>query len=112
MKSGLVLVLPLLLSGCASLWWAGSSEYEVTPLLDASGHVIGCCTLKVHSGKQYQDIAATFEKKGDDYTITLNETQVQAFKGQQIAASAATEAASAAVAAGINATATAVKLIK
>jgi len=95
------------LSGCASLWWAGASEYQITPLQDSNGKITGCCVLTVHSGKQYATIDATFSKKGDDYDVTLHEVQVQAFKGQAIAAGAASDAIGAAVTAGV----TAVQLI-
>lgn len=107
----LVLALCLIapLSGCASLWWAGVSKYEISPIVDPQTlKVIGCCTLTVYSGKEYASVNATFSKHGEDYDVKLDENDVLAFKGQAIAASAASDVAAAAAAAAV----TALKQIK
>jgi hypothetical protein len=87
------------LAGCASLYWAGASEYEISPIVGKDGALIGCCTLTVHSGKQYATVNAVFTKTGNDYAVSLNETQIEAFKGQAIAAGAASDVAAATAAA-------------
>jgi hypothetical protein len=97
------------LTGCASLYWAGASEYEVRPIVDGK-QVIGCCSLVVHSGKQYASVDARFTKNGDNYDVTLHEEQIQAFKGQAIAADAASNTLAAGVAAIGTAASTAIKL--
>lgn len=112
MKYFFILFLLGSITGCSSLWWAGTSQYEISPLVDVSNKIVGCCTLKVISGKEYAAITAKFVKTGDNYEITLNEKQVLAFKGQEISASAATDVASSVAAATVNAAATAAKLIK
>lgn len=96
----LALSLCLCLSGCASLWYAGESDYRVT--LD-DGVVI-----EIHSGKQEQAVNATFTQSPYGYVITLQETGVQAFKGQAVAAGAASDAVGAATSAVV----TGLKLIK
>lgn len=101
--------LPLVVTGCASLYWAGASEYEVRPIVDGK-QVIGCCSLVVHSGKQYASVDARFTKNGDNYDVTLHEEQIQAFKGQTIAADAASNTLAAGVAAIGTAASTALKL--
>lgn len=82
------------LSGCVNLY-AGISRYEISPLQDSSGKVIGCCTLRVTSGKEYAAINAKFIKTGDDYSVVLDEQQIAAFKGQAVIASAASDVAGA-----------------
>lgn len=93
------LLLCLLLTGCASQYWAGVSRYEVTPILNKDNVVIGCCILSVYSGKEAQSVHATFSKTGNDYRVTLDEKDVRAFPGQQISSgTAASVAASTATA--------------
>lgn len=84
------------LTGCSSLWYAGVADYRIEPLTDASGNPTGCCVLEIHDGKQYQTINANFSRSPDgSYSIALNQQVVQAFKGQAIAASAASDVAAA-----------------
>jgi hypothetical protein len=85
----------VVLSGCASTWYAGVDVYKIAPLVNADGVVTGCCTLTVESGKEASAVSASFTKVGDNYTITLNESQVEAFKGQAIAGSVASDVAGA-----------------
>jgi hypothetical protein len=82
------------LAGCVNLY-AGISRYEISPLQGPDGRVIGCCTLRVTSGKEYQTINAKFVKTGDDYSIVLDEQNIEAFKGQAAVASAASDVAAA-----------------
>jgi len=90
----------LSLTGCASLYWAGVSDYTVA-LPDG-------VEITVHSGKEQQSVNATFEQRPGGYIITLQETGVQAFQGQSVAAGAASDAVAAAAAAAV----TALKTIK
>ncbi|MDB6082230.1 MAG: putative lipoprotein [Gammaproteobacteria bacterium] len=84
----------LSLAGCVNLY-AGISRYEISPLQDANGKITGCCTLRVTSGKEYAAINAKFIKTGEDYSIVLDEQQIEAFKGQAVIASAASDVAGA-----------------
>lgn len=94
-RAALTLLLASLLSGCASLWYAGESDYSVQ-LADG-------VAITVHSGKQQQSVNARFEQTPTGYVITLQETGVQAFQGQAVAASAASDVAGAAAAAAVTA---------
>jgi hypothetical protein len=49
--------------------------------------------VTVNNGKQYASLDARIEKRGEDYTVELKERGVEAFRGQQIAAGAATATA-------------------
>ncbi|CAG9256334.1 hypothetical protein [Paraburkholderia caribensis] len=92
------------LSGCASLWYAGVARYEVEPIVDTSGKPVSCCVLRVWNGKQMATVDATFARTPTgDFTISLRETDVQAFQGQATAASAASDVAAAAAAAAVTA---------
>lgn len=97
------------LSGCASLWYAGVARYEVSPIVDASGRADGCCVLRVWNGKQMATVDATFTRTPTgDFTISLRETDVEAFQGQATAAAAASDVAAAAASAAV----TAIKTLK
>lgn len=85
------LLLPL--SGCESLYFAGVDSYSMT-LPDG-------VVISVHSGKQEQSVNAKFEQTTAGYVVTLQENGIQAFQGQQIAASAASDATAAAAAAAV-----------
>lgn len=84
-----------LLSGCESLWYAGVSDYQLTMPDGAQ--------IAVRSGKQQQSVNASFEQTATGYVITLKEAGVQAFKGQAVAASAASDAVGAAAGAAVTA---------
>jgi len=100
MIRSLLCLAPLMLGGYASLYYAGESDYQVTL---ADGVVI-----TIHSGKQQQSVNAMFAQTPTGYVITLQETGVEAFKGQAVSASAASD-----VAAAISNTAiSAVKILK
>jgi hypothetical protein len=78
--------------GCASLQQAGTASYSMKPVLVNDKLV--CCEVMINNGKQYASLDATLVKTGDDYTVTLSERGVEAFRGQEIAAGAAKSAAS------------------
>lgn len=82
----LLLVFVLLLSGCASLQYAGSADYSLEPVL-VDGAIV-CCKVSVKNGKEIALVKVHAEKRGDDYVFTLEERGVQAFTGQAIAGEA------------------------
>jgi uncharacterized protein YbcV (DUF1398 family) len=90
----LVALLSLCISGCASLYYAGESDYRIT-LQDGTEIVI-------HSGKQQQSVKATFNQTSTGYEITLEETGVQAFAGQQAVVDATSNSVGAATTAVID----------
>ncbi|VWC79334.1 MULTISPECIES: hypothetical protein [Burkholderia] len=104
MRKIVFLVTCLALAGCDSLRYAGIARYEVSPLVDAGGTPTGCCVLRVLNGKQMATVEATFTHQSDSsYTISLRETDVEAFAGQATAASAASDVVGAATAAAVTA---------
>lgn len=84
-------IVSLGLTGCTSLQQAGTASYTIRPML-IDGRTV-CCEVAVVNGKQYASLDATLVKSGDDYTVTLSERGVEAFRGQEIAAGAAKSAA-------------------
>lgn len=87
------------MSGCASLQYAGSASYSVRPFIE-NGKTI-CCRVDVHNGKEIGAVVVNVQKDGDNYKVFLQETGVQAFKGQQIAGSALQDSINGAVKAAI-----------
>jgi hypothetical protein len=88
------LALPLaaaVLTGCASLQYAGSADYSIEPV--KIGDETVCCKVRVRNGKQIDSVRVHAEKRGDDYTFDLEETGVKAFAGQGIAAGAVSDTA-------------------
>lgn len=83
-------IISLSLTGCASLNQAGTASYTIKPML-IDGRTV-CCEVAIHNGKQYASLDATLVKVGDDYTVTLSERGVEAFRGQEIAAGAVASA--------------------
>ncbi|MHB1053511.1 MAG: hypothetical protein ACYCZT_10640 [Thiobacillus sp.] len=83
-------IVSLSLIGCASLNQAGTASYTIKPML-IDGRTV-CCEVAVVNGKQYASLDATLIKTGNDYTVTLSERGVEAFRGQEIAAGAAASA--------------------
>ena len=84
MKTLMLTVLALLLTGCASLQNAGMAEYSVKPMVIDKQTV--CCEVTIKNGKEYASLKAKVVKKGDDYSVELEEQAVSAFAGQQKAA--------------------------
>lgn len=95
----LIPLILLALTGCASLEHAGSASYTIKPMLIGDRTV--CCEVAIYNGKQYARLDATLTKTGDDYAVTLSERGVEAFRGQEIAANAASMAGKAAVKAAV-----------
>ena len=75
-----------LLAGCSSLQNAGMVEYSVEPIVTEASTI--CCKVSVKNGKEYGALKAHVKKTGGDYEVTLEETGVAAFKGQQVSADA------------------------
>lgn len=88
----LIAAVLLLLPGCASLNNAGLAVYTVEPF-EVDGKTL-CCKVSITNGKQIASLDAHIEKRGDDYTVDLKQRGIEAFKGQEIAATAATGATS------------------
>ncbi|WP_155639066.1 hypothetical protein [Burkholderia cepacia] len=108
-RAAITLLVCLALTGCDSLRYAGIARYEVSPLIDEGGAPVGCCMLRVWNGKQMATVEATFTHQSDNsYSISLRETDVEAFAGQATAASAASDVVGAATSAAV----TALKTIK
>ncbi|VWB75801.1 hypothetical protein BLA6993_03580 [Burkholderia lata] len=104
MRAAALLAACLALTGCDSLRYAGIARYEVSPLVDAIGAPAGCCVLRVWNGKQIATVEATFTHQSDNsYSISLRETDVEAFAGQATAASAASDVVGAATSAAVTA---------
>lgn len=102
MKTLLIILGALILAGCASLQNAGTAEYSVKPfVIDATTGTVACCEVVVRNGKEITYVKARIEKRGDDYTVDLEEQGVQAFAGQAIAAGATKTALDAAARAAV-----------
>lgn len=85
-KSLIALALLLGLSGCTTLNNAGHTSIEVTPTTLAAGGVV--CALKIADGKERMKEGVVFD--GGTCQFTTAGEGVKAFKGQGIAAKAAT----------------------
>ncbi|WP_454825894.1 hypothetical protein [Paraburkholderia xenovorans] len=108
-RAAIALITCAALQGCASLWYAGMARYDIEPITNSSGVATSCCVLKVWNGKQMATVDATFTRTAaGDYSISLRETDVQAFQGQATAAAAASDVAAAAASAAV----TAIKTLK
>lgn len=91
MKLLFAFILPFLLGGCfATLDTAGSAAYEVSPYQLAGSDKVVCCTLSIKDGKEFEGRGIVFQTDGKGWGIQINEGQSKAFKGQGIAAKAAT----------------------
>ncbi len=84
MKVLILAILARLLGACSSLQPAGMAEYTVKPMVIDKQTV--CCEVSVKNGKEYASLKAKVIKKGDDYSVELEEQAVSAFAGQQKAA--------------------------
>ncbi|MDP2026468.1 hypothetical protein [Sulfuriferula sp.] len=100
MKTLILIALALMLSGCESLQYAGSADYQVRPFRDAAGKS-DCCEVVIHNGKEIAQVDAHVTKDGDKYTVDLHELGVAAFAGQKISAEALQTAVDGAVKAAI-----------
>jgi hypothetical protein len=76
----------MMTSGCASLYWAGNSSYQLRQVTDANGKA--GFDISVKNGKEIASVEVHLEKDGEKVVIDLKETGVAAFAGQQISADA------------------------
>lgn len=91
MKTVICCIAALAMSGCASLEYAGTASYTVSPVvIDGKTY---CCAVDVKNGKEIARLDATISKQGENYQVQLHEDGVAAFAGQQIASGAAKQAA-------------------
>ncbi|HSW19538.1 MAG TPA: hypothetical protein VLJ86_20125 [Ramlibacter sp.] len=88
MKSICTLLAAALLGGCASLDTAGHAAYTVKAVTTPEGKVTGY-ELAVKDGKEFEARQISFHAKGDLLGISIVEGESKAFKGQGIAAKAA-----------------------
>lgn len=98
--TALTLTIAALMSGCASLQYAGNASYSVSPYETKTGEAV-CCKVDVRNGKEIANLEAHITKQGDNYTVDLKEQGVAAFQGQQIAAGATQAAIDAAAKAAV-----------
>ena len=101
-KTLLLAILPL--AACSSLQNAGMAEYTVKPMVIDKQTV--CCEVSVKNGKEYASLKAKVVKKGDDYSVELEEQAVSAFAGQQKAAEVVAKGVDAAATLGTSVIAT------
>ena len=86
-KISLIAFVIYFLTGCQSLQFAGTAEYSIKPFATEGGK-LACCEVSVKNGKEIANLEASITKTGDDYSITLKENGIAAFKGQQVSADA------------------------
>lgn len=102
MKYLILVSIALSLTGCASLQNAGNADYSLRQITDENGKA--GFDIRVRNGKEIASVKVHLEKKGEDFTIDLEEQGVAAFDGQKTAMQASkialeqTEKAAAAVA--------------
>lgn len=87
-----IALLAVALSGCTS----GIARYSATPMM-LDGRPV-CCRVEVANGKEIGHIKLHLERRDGHWTMDLEETNVEAFRGQKIAADAAARAAKTAAA--------------
>lgn len=75
-------------TGCASLGDAGHVAYTVRSYTDQGGKR-ACCELAVADGKEFEGRTIQFRTDGTGAMFTVQEGESKAFKGQGIAAKAA-----------------------
>jgi hypothetical protein len=95
MKRLAIAAMALAMTGCASLQDAGIAEYTVTPVFSKSGPP--AYKVSIVNGKQIATLDAKITKQDQNYTVSLHEVGIEAFKGQQISAQALQSAVHAAV---------------
>jgi len=89
MKLFIMLLTLAIMSGCASLQYAGNSTMKVKPYVDSNGYK-QCCSWEIRNGKEIGEITADVSIKPDgSFTGHLHERSVKAFTGQAISADVA-----------------------
>ncbi len=77
------------MAGCASISGAGVSSATIEPLPDGT-----CCKIQIIDGKERAARKVAFSMQGGNISLVIDETDVRAFSGQQIAADALSKAIS------------------
>lgn len=89
MKCSLISLATLALVGCTSLDHAGHTSYSLRSFSAPNG-AVACCELHVQDGKEYSGRNISFQTDGSGAMLQVQEGESKAFKGQGIAAKAAT----------------------
>ncbi|MDE2097804.1 MAG: hypothetical protein KGL39_11195 [Patescibacteria group bacterium] len=85
----IIIALSLLaLSACASLSDTGITQFTAKPFVDPVSKSTLCCEVSYIGGKEIASAHALMIKKGNDYSISIDEQGVKAFQGAAIAANA------------------------
>lgn len=89
----LLMLAAAMTAGCTSLQQAGNTAYTVKPFTvtgkDGSVALV-CCELLATDGKEYATREIGFQTNGSGFQLKVIEGDSKAFKGQAIAAKAAT----------------------
>lgn len=94
MKTVLVSLIILFLTGCTSLQYAGNASYSIKPYEDKHGSV-HCCVVDVYNGKEIAYIKTHVSLGANgEIVVDLEESGVAAFQGQAIASQTAAATAS------------------
>ena len=83
MKRVAILLVVVALAGCTS----GIARYSAEPVM-LNGEPV-CCKVNVANGKEIGHLKLHMEKRDGFWMLDLEETNVEAFRGQEIAAGAA-----------------------
>ena len=83
----LVLLLFIVLPGCASLDSAGRSSYRIEPVV-VDGQMV-CCRVQVESGREIAAVHAELRQTQLGPEVVFDARDVRAFEGQAIAAGVA-----------------------
>lgn len=89
MKKLFFIFVSILLAGCASLSDTGITQFTAKPFVDPVSKSTLCCEVSYIGGKEIASAHALMIKKGNDYSISIDEQGVKAFQGTAIAANAA-----------------------
>ncbi len=98
MRTLILLSLSLLVAACGSLQSAGLAEYTFRPMVIDKQTI--CCEVTIKNGKEYASLKAKVVKRGDDYSVELDEQTVRAFDGQAKTAETVTGAVKSAATVG------------
>lgn len=90
MKHAITAIATVALAGCTSLNQAGNSAYTVRPYAVPGSGAVLCCELQVQDGKEYSSRTIEFKVVDQGYSLKVDEGESKAFRGQGIAAKAAT----------------------
>lgn len=84
----ILVILALLLAGCASLTDAGRTAYTVEPVVTSDGKASGACKFSAADGKEFSSRAMAMSTSSEGCSMMVNEGASSAFQGQAIAGKA------------------------